>query len=119
MIWIFISYYALLMVSLFGWVWWSGQFNQALSLALGSILSGILFLLSYKGWRGIFEKKFVALSALIIVIKYAILVFFVYFLSQLTWIYPGWLIGGVAAFKLPLFIMAIQYAQRQRQNGSF
>lgn len=101
-------YYLILSAAAYLWFWYSGNAHQSLSFILGAVLSGILFFLSYCGWKGIFEKKFVALSASVIVFKYAILVFFVYFLTQLSWISIGWLIAGIGAFKLPLFLIAYQ-----------
>ncbi len=109
---IFLNYYVALAVICSIFYFWTLKISQPLSLFLGAFLSGTLFLLSYAGWKGIFEKKFVALSAMVIVIKYAILVFFVYFFSQLSWVSIGWLVGGIITFKVPLFFVALDYSKQ-------
>jgi hypothetical protein len=103
---LFLFYFVLLSLGLrfFGYGWESSQFKSAV---LGSMFSGFLFLFSYIGWRGILTKKFVALSTMIIVFKYAILVFIVYLFAKQPWGSAIWFIGGIALFKLPLFLWAI------------
>lgn len=113
---IFAIYYLLLgLVPHFigGYQWSSSEFRSLFS---GGFFSGFLFVFSYLGWSGIFKKKFVALSAMVIVFKYAILVFFVYVLTKQPWALMGWFVGGIVTFKIPLFFWAVLMSRKKPVN---
>ena len=114
---IFALYYLALALGLRligGLEWDRPELKSAL---FGSGLSGFLFVFSYLGWSGIFAKKFVALSAMIIVFKYAILVLIVYVFANQTWSSVGWFVGGMVTFKAPLFLWAIFLSRKNKTKS--
>ncbi len=82
----------------------NNNINQAYSFLIGSalILSNLIVL--SVAWALVVEKKLIALSASIIVFKYALLGAIVYRVLKLDWISTGWFSVGITSLILTVFV---------------
>jgi hypothetical protein len=90
------------------------QFGKApaLSFGIGSLLMGMNFVFLHFAWKRILQKKRVALSASVIVFKYATLGFIIYLVSSHNLLNIGWFLVGVGTV-VPTAIATAFYQQRR------
>ncbi len=81
---------------------------HAASFAVGAGLMAFNVALLGWTWSRLFEKKSIAWTLLVIVIKYAILISSVFILSRTNWFSPLWMALGIASFILALVIYAVK-----------
>lgn len=65
-------------------------------------------------WRGNFDKKSIAWTSLVIVIKYAVLLASMMLLLQTEWFLPLGAGLGVASFALTALIFALLYYKKEK-----
>jgi hypothetical protein len=93
--------------------------QQAYSFFVGSLVILVsVFLLGW-AWSLIFKKKLVALAAVIIVIKYAILGIIIFELAKQAWFRPLWFSLGVASFTLTAIFYALKETLTKGNEDGF
>lgn len=101
---LFLSIHALIVVIGFFALFLNSNIGFAYSFLIGSslILSNLIVL--SVAWAMVIEKKLIALSATIIVFKYALLGAIVYRVLKLDWISTGWFSVGITSLVLTVFV---------------
>lgn len=77
------------------------------SFALGSGLMGFNLLILAWTWARVFDKKSIAWTVVIIVIKYAFLLGSIVILSRMRWFEPLWVAFGIASFLVSISLNAV------------
>ncbi|MFP5518604.1 MAG: hypothetical protein ACLGGX_01770 [Bdellovibrionia bacterium] len=95
-----------------GALWAYGLNEGALAFIYGSILMLINIALLAFAWGQIFKKKYIALSALVIVSKYAILGTILYYFVKTLEVDLLWFSMGVSSPILPAIVYAIKESSR-------
>ena len=84
---------------------------NAMSCVLGSLVSGINLLLLYWSWRSIFRKKSIAIAVSVIVIKYALLGYLLYYLVANEKVSVLGLLVGFSVGLLALTRLSVSYVR--------
>lgn len=93
-----------------------GGFSLAASFALGALVMGLsTATMAWTTARMMAQKTF-ALTAAIIVIKYAVLLGTLYYLSQTDWLRPFAVVCGVSSFMISALIFAV-FERKESELG--
>jgi hypothetical protein len=85
---------------------WLGGVQLGASIAVGGVLMLINLVLLAWSWLRLMEKKSIAWTVLIIVIKYAVLLASVFYFIRLDWFVPIGAGFGISSFVVAALIMA-------------
>jgi uncharacterized membrane protein (GlpM family) len=90
--------------------------HLAASFGLGALAMGLST--AVMGWTTVrtMQQKTFALTALIIVIKYAVLLGTLYYVSQTEWLRPFALVCGVASFMISALLFAV-FERNEKKLG--
>ncbi len=83
--------------------------HEVNSCAVGALFMLINLLIFSLVGRWILDKKFVAISWLIIVLKYALLSLTIYELLKLPWLQPGWFFLGLSSLVLSVVLSLFRF----------
>lgn len=93
--------------------------QHAASYFSGSILIFLNLLLLTWVWNKVLQKKLIALSALIIVFKYAIFAVVIYKITSLAWLHYAWFCVGLSTLIITVLVLALLGSRiREQQNLS-
>ncbi len=84
-----------------------GTYHEVWSYSAGALIVTGNFILLGSGWNLVFRKKLIALSALVIVFKYAILGIIIYIVAKQSWLQPIWFAAGVASMMMASLIYGL------------
>lgn len=102
-----LKWYALVSIFCVITIFYGFSQQEAFSFTVGTILCFTNILVMFWAWRLIFRKKFVALAASVIVIKYAILCLIIYIFVQEYEAQGVWLAGGFVSFAAAVVFYAL------------
>lgn len=93
-----------------GWIW---GFQLGASIAIGAaLMMGNMLILGWS-WRRLFDKKSIAWTVLIIVIKYAVLLGSIFYLGRTKWFNPLGAGIGISSFMLAALVLAAFYYKKE------
>ena len=90
-------------------------FQQSQSTLFGCAIGGLNLFLILWTWERIFSKKSIALAVGVIVFKYAILGWIIYFATKADWLNLVWVVVGFSAI-LPSLVLWGILANKKRES---
>ena len=96
---------------------WLGGLQLGASIAFGAGLMLFNVVVLGWSWRRLMAKKSIAWTVGIIVIKYAVLLGSLYYLSQTEWLRPLGVVVGVFSFMIAALIFAAIEQKETKQIG--